>query len=115
MPDAYTVPSVKAQVGRFLMGRLSRQQLDEWLLPLVWSEDDDRDVVDLAWSVELLLMEASGGYLSEDELRGGLVPYAQFEVGRPAPIVVKSASSSSIMQGQTLTWPVGAPLAAVSE
>ncbi|MDE2670743.1 MAG: hypothetical protein OXI51_13950 [Chloroflexota bacterium] len=115
MPDAYTVASVRAQVGRFLMGQLSRQQLDEWLFPLVWFEDGDREVVDLAWSVELLLMEASGGYLSEEELRTGLVTYADIPLGEPRPVVVAFASSSTFTRGQTLTWPVGAPLAVVSE
>ena len=114
MQDAYTVASVRAQVGRFLLGRIDRRQLDEWLFPLVWSEDGDHDVVDIAWSVELLLMEASGGYLSEDELRAALVPHAQIEMGEPAPVVVAFASSSTITQGQTLRLSADAPRATVS-
>ena len=115
MPDTYTTTDVRVQVGRFLMGQLSRRRLDEWLLPLVWSDAGTPEATDLAWSVELLLMEASGGYLSEDELRSALVPYAQFEVGKPAPIVVRYASSSSIIQYPTLAWPVGVLPAVASE
>lgn len=114
MQDAYTVASVRAQVGRFLLGQIDRRQLDEWLFPLVWSGDGDRDVVDLAWSVELLLMEASGGYLSEEELGAALLPLARIEVGEPAQVVVSSDSSSTTMQGLTLRLPAGAPRATVS-
>ena len=114
MQDAYTVASLRAQVGRFLLGGIDRRQLDEWLFPLIWSGDDDSGVVNLAWSVELLLMEASGGYLSDEELRAALVPYAQVVMGDPEAVVVVSSSSSTFTQGRTLRLSVGAPPAAVS-
>ena len=114
MQDAYTVAGLRSQVGRFLVGGIDRRQLDEWLFPLVWHEDGAPDVVDLAWSVELLLMEASGGYLSEEELRASLVPYANIPVGKPGPVAVAFGSSSTFTQGRTLRLSVGVPPAAVS-
>ena len=114
MRDTYTVASLRVQVGEYLMGRIDRRQLDEWLFPLVWSEEGDAEVVDLAWSVELLLMEASGGYLSEAELDAALLPLARFEFGAPGQFVVSSGSSSTVRQGLTLTLSADAPRATVS-
>ena len=109
MPDSYAVVALRAQVGQYLTGQIDRRQLDEWLFPLVWSDEGGHDAIDLAWSVELLLMEASGGYLSEEELRAALmpfVPFARIELGDPAPVT--AASPSTFTRAQIPGLSVGA-------
>ncbi len=71
MPDAATstVPSLRARIGEYLAGSITLQQLDEWLFPLIWCDAGTPEVLDLAWSVDLLLMEASGGYRTDEELQ----------------------------------------------
>lgn len=68
----YTATAVRAQIEKYVLGEIDRVQLDEWLFPLLWPEEGPADALDLGWSAELLLMEAGGGYLSEDELRAEL-------------------------------------------
>ena len=84
MRESYSLTAVRAQIGRYVLGEISRRQIEDWLLPLVWTEDAEPEVVDLAWSAQLLLMEASGGYLSEEELRAQLAPLATMHRGEPS-------------------------------
>ena len=84
MREFYSLTAVRAQIGRYVSGEISRRQIEDWLLPLVWAEDAEPEVVDLAWSAQLLLMEASGGYLSEEELRAQLAPLAALHRGEPS-------------------------------
>ncbi len=72
MVDVYTVADVRAEINSYLSGKVGRQQLTEWLTPLVWQEEGDVEALDLGWGIALLLMEASRGDLTEEELRAGL-------------------------------------------
>ncbi len=69
MVDVYTVAAVRAEINSYLLGKVDRKQITEWLTPLVWQEEGDSEAVDLAWEVALLLTEASRGHLAEEELR----------------------------------------------
>jgi hypothetical protein len=63
-------PEVIAQVQRYLTGELSRDELQDWLIPLVWdSAGLDPQTDDLINSIQLYLAEFTGGHLTEDELR----------------------------------------------
>jgi hypothetical protein len=65
-------PEVVAQVQRYLTGELSRDELQDWLVPLVWDPDAmklDPKTDDLVNSIQLYLAEFTGGHLTEDELR----------------------------------------------
>ena len=72
MVDVYTVADVRAEINSYLSGKVGRQQLTEWLTPLVWQEEGDVEALDLGWGIALLLVEASRGDLTEEELRAGL-------------------------------------------
>ena len=72
MAVVYTVAAVRAEINLYLAGKVDRQQLTEWLTPLVWQEEGDVEALDLGWGIALLLMEASRGDLTEEELRAGL-------------------------------------------
>ena len=72
MVDVYTVAAVRAEINSYLDRKVDRKQLTEWLTPLVWREEGDAEAVDLGWGVALLLMEASRGDLTEEELRASL-------------------------------------------
>ena len=72
MAEVYTVAAVRAEINSYLLGKVERKQLTEWLTPLVWLEEGDAEAVDLAWEVALLLTEASRGHLTDEELRGQL-------------------------------------------
>ena len=66
------VDDVAAQVHRFLAGELSREELQDWLVPFVWDPDlarVDPQTDDLAHSIQLELSEFTGGYLTGNELR----------------------------------------------
>ncbi len=69
MADVYTLAALRAEINSYLKGKVDRKQLTVWLTPLVWHEEGDAEAVDLGWSVALLLMEASRGDLTEEELR----------------------------------------------
>lgn len=84
MRKPYPLIAVRAQLGRYVLGEISRRQLEDWLIPLVWTEDAEPEVVDLAWGAQLLLMEASGGYLTEEELRAQMAPLAAMHRGEPS-------------------------------
>jgi hypothetical protein len=61
-----------AQVRRYLAGDLSRDELQDWLVPLVWDPDSaglDPKTDDLVNSIQLYLAEFTGGHLTEEELR----------------------------------------------
>lgn len=63
---------VVAQVQRYLAGELSRDELQDWLVPLVWNPDSgglDPQTDDLVNSIQLYLAEFTGGHLTENELR----------------------------------------------
>lgn len=61
---------VVAQVQRYLADELSRDELQDWLVPLVWdSAGLDPQTDDLVNSIQLYLAEFTGGHLTEDELR----------------------------------------------
>ena len=68
----YTVAVVRAQTEKYVLDEIDRVQLDEWLFPLLWPDEGPADALDLGWSAELLLMEASRGHLTEEELRASL-------------------------------------------
>ena len=72
MVDVYTVAAVRAEINSYLDRKVDRKQLTEWLTPLVWQEEGDAEAVELGWGVALLLMEASRGDLTEEELRASL-------------------------------------------
>ena len=72
MVDVYTVAAVRAEINSYLDRKVDRKQLTEWLTPLVWREEGDAEAVELGWGVALLLMEASRGDLTEEELRASL-------------------------------------------
>ena len=72
MAEVYTVAAVRAEINSYLLGKVDRKQITEWLTPMVWQDEGDADAVDLGWSVALLLMEISGGHLTEEELRVSL-------------------------------------------
>jgi hypothetical protein len=65
-------PEVVAQVQRYLTGELSRDELQDWLVPLIWDPaamELDPQTDDLVNSIQLYLAEFTGGHLTEDELR----------------------------------------------
>jgi hypothetical protein len=69
------IDEVAAQVRRFLAGELSRDELQDWLVPFVWDPElvsVDPQADDLISSIQLELSEFTGGYLTEDELRDHL-------------------------------------------
>lgn len=72
MAKVYTVTDVCAAIDNYLLGKTDRKQFTVWLTPLVWQEEGVSEAIDLAWSVALLLAEASRGHLDEDELRASL-------------------------------------------
>ena len=72
MVDVYTVAAVRAEINSYLDRKVDQKQLTEWLTPLVWREEGDAEAVELGWGVALLLMEASRGDLTEEELRASL-------------------------------------------
>ena len=72
MAQMYTVAVVRAQIEKYVLGEIDRVQLDEWLFPLLWPNEGPADALDLGWSAELRLMEASRGDLTEEELRASL-------------------------------------------
>ena len=84
MREAYPLIVVRAWIGRYILGEINRAQLEDWLFPVVWVEDAEPEVVDLAWDAQLLLMEASGGYHTEEELRAQLRPLAAMHKGAPS-------------------------------
>ena len=69
MANVYTAADVRAMIKNYLADKVDRKQITEWLTPLVWEEKGAAEAVDLGWSVALLLMEASRGDLTEEELR----------------------------------------------
>ena len=68
----YTVAVVRAQIEKYVLDEIDQVQLDEWLFPLLWPDEGPADALDLGWSAEFLLMEASRGHLTEEELRASL-------------------------------------------
>ena len=84
MREAYPLIAVRTWIGRYVLGEISRAQLEDWLFPLVWVGDAEPDAVGLAWDAQLLLMEASGGYHTEEELRAQLRPLAAPHKGEPS-------------------------------
>jgi hypothetical protein len=65
-------PEVVVKVQRYLTGELSRDELQDWLVPLVWDPDAaelDPQTDDLVNSIQLYLAEFTSGHLTEDQLR----------------------------------------------
>jgi hypothetical protein len=58
----------------FLAGAISLDALKDWLVGATWNIEERASpaAVQLAYAVELALAEASGGYLTQDELRAQL-------------------------------------------
>lgn len=83
MREAYPLIAVRTRIGRYICGEISLAQLEDWLTPAVWAEEGEPDAVGLAWDAQLLLMEASGGYHTEEELRAQLAPLAATHTGAP--------------------------------
>ncbi len=108
MRESYPLIAVRTQIGRYILGEISLDQLEDWLFPLVWKEEGELDAVGLAWDAQLLLMEASGGYHTEEELRAQLVPLAAIHMG--ALSFLESFASSVTITGKALpVQRVGAP------
>lgn len=84
MRESYSLIAVRTQIGRYVSGEISLAQLEDWLIPLVWVEDAGPEVVGLAWDAQLLLMEASGRYHTEEELRAQLAPLAALPEAAPS-------------------------------
>lgn len=84
MREAYPLIAVRTWIGRYVLGEISLNQLEDWLIPVVWAEEGEPDAIRLAWDAQLLLMEASGGYHTEEELRAQLVPLAAMHMGEPS-------------------------------
>jgi hypothetical protein len=64
-----------AQVRRYLAGELSRDELQDWLVPLVWDPDSaglEPQTDNLVNSIQLHLAELTGGHITEEEFRGYL-------------------------------------------
>ena len=86
MREAYPLTAVRTRIGRYVLGEISIDQLEDWLIPVVWAEEGDPEAVGLAWDAQLLLMEASGGYHTEEELRAQLAPLARMHMGEPSAL-----------------------------
>lgn len=76
MAPTYTVASLRAQLRRYIEKEIAWEELSDWLFPLTWRDEGDDEVLRLAWKVQLLLFESSGGHLTDDELRAELRPLA---------------------------------------
>lgn len=109
MGESYPLIAVRTWIGWYILGQISRAQLEDWLFPIVWVENAEPEVVDLAWDAQLLLMEASGGYHTEEELRAQLLPLAAIHMG--IPTFIEAFASSVTVTGKALlpVQHVGAP------
>jgi hypothetical protein len=58
----------------YLAGKISLDDLKEWLIDATWDLSNTADSPDrqLAFAIELVLAEASSGYLTPDELHADL-------------------------------------------
>ena len=76
METIYTLETVRAQIERFATGELSPFDFETWPIPLIWPDEGDADVLDLAWEVELRLCEISRGHLTVEDAGAMLRSYA---------------------------------------
>ncbi len=85
MAEVYSVTAVRAQLRRFLAGEISRRDLGRWLEPFVLAEEEGprTEALDLAWDIELVLMEATHVDLTEEEVREELLPLARARTASP--------------------------------
>ena len=66
--------SIRNHLAAYLAGNLSLNELQDWLVGATWNanESASSDAENLAYSIELVLAEYSGGYLTPDQLRSDL-------------------------------------------
>ena len=67
-------PSAMHHLKDYLAGRMSLEDLKERLVDATWDRQNEDDSPDrqLAYDIELVLAEASSGYLTPEELRSDL-------------------------------------------
>ena len=92
MSEIYTVASLRAQLRRYIEDEIEWEELDGWLFPLTWRDEGEEEVLSLAWKVQLLLFESSGGHLTDEELRAELRPLAGMDADAPSPTPAATAS-----------------------
>jgi hypothetical protein len=66
---------IRERVARYLVGEISLDELEDWLVERSWNmhRDSDEAAQKLAAAIELRLAEHSSGHLSDDGLRKELL------------------------------------------
>lgn len=99
---------IREKVAELLVYTLELPEFEDWIASETWNvhRDPDAEVAaPLAYGIELLLSELSGGYRTEDELRHSLARllqgrWASFVVippnEGPSPLVFSGAGTESV-------------------
>ncbi len=103
-----TDKELRAWLTRYVSGRVSLRDFQEWLAPRAWILDADEapEQARLADRIELLLAEWSNGHWTEDELKERLGAYA-VRVDVESPLLQRLSSSVLGRQPENATQYVG--------
>jgi len=68
---------IRNKLIEYLSSRKTLDDFQAWFIPEIWDieREDDPELHNLVYSIELRLAEYSSGHLSEEELRQELIPF----------------------------------------
>jgi len=98
-------PEILEQLLRYLDDEISRDDLQDWLVPLAWDDSSlDGEAQDLVRSIQLYLAEFTSGHLMEDELREQLSALMPRTVTRVLQYGQRMPFSTSGLQNIRASW-----------
>jgi hypothetical protein len=71
---------IRDETAKLLAFEIDLRDFEDWLVEATWNVHQDEDAAaaaPLAYKIELLLSELSGGYRTEEEVRAGLARLLQ--------------------------------------
>ena len=71
----YTLENVRAQMKRFIDSDIGYIELDDWLDPLVRADEDEPDLLGLAWEILHKIAEYTGDYITLEQARDEMRPF----------------------------------------
>lgn len=102
MADKIDDTAIRVQLDRYLNGRSTLDEFEDWFSPATWDEAAlTPEARELAGEIELRLSEFTSGHWSVAELHDHLYRALGHVVIRTRPSVATTASASSISR-----WPV---------